>query len=222
MRVADHRLCDDSGAPVRFQQTPNIGAKLSGPRLIVMHYTAGRGAQQSADWLCNRKAKASAHLVIGADGGIIQLAGFDRVTWHAGRSEWELDGKLVTGINAHSIGIELDNPGPLQKTAAGWATYFGKRWPAADVVIDRHKHAAPGSAPRGWAAYPEAQILAAYVACEALIDAYPTLQDVVGHDDVAPGRKTDPGPAFPMESFRAWLFGRADDSEVVDGERAAL
>jgi N-acetylmuramoyl-L-alanine amidase len=36
---------------------------------------------------------------------------------------------------------------------------------------------------------------------------------VIGHDDVAPGRKSDPGPAFPMESFRSRLFGRSDDDD---------
>ena len=76
------------------------------------------------------------------------------------------------------------------------------------MVIARHQ-LAPMSAPEtGWAAYPEQQILAAYAACEALIDHLPTIEDVIGHDDVAPGRKRDPGPAFPMESFRSWLFGR--------------
>jgi N-acetylmuramoyl-L-alanine amidase len=31
----------------------------------------------------------------------------------------------------------------------------------------------------------------------------------MGHDDISPGRKFDPGPAFPMESLRTRLFGRA-------------
>ena len=37
------------------------------------------------------------------------------------------------------------------------------------------------------------------------------LQDVIGHDDIAPGRKIDPGPAFPLASIRSRIFGREAD-----------
>lgn len=39
----------------------------------------------------------------------------------------------------------------------------------------------------------------------ALIDAYPELSSkrIAGHSDIAPGRKTDPGPAFDWDRYRA-------------------
>ena len=38
------------------------------------------------------------------------------------------------------------------------------------------------------------------------------MKDVLGHDDIAPFRKIDPGPAFPMSSFRSKAMGRKDDT----------
>lgn len=55
--------------------------------------------------------------------------------------------------------------------------------------------------------YADAQYEALLAVLRALLAAYPTLsaQRIVGHEHVAPGRKTDPGPAFDWARLRAAL-----------------
>lgn len=55
--------------------------------------------------------------------------------------------------------------------------------------------------------YTAAQYCRLVVTCAALLSAYPTLSRdaIVGHCDVAPGRKTDPGPLFDWSRFRELL-----------------
>lgn len=202
MKIKNHLLYYDDDTPVRFVKSPNIQNGLQ-PEYIVIHYTAGPTVAAAVATLTSLSAKVSAHLVIGRDGSVVQLVPFDKIAWHAGASSWE--GR--EGLNRFSIGIELDNQGRLIRKGAGWTGIFGHPVADSDVLEAFHQN---GKGPYGWQTYPEAQILAAIEVCQALTQAY-TLFDVVGHDDIAPLRKYDPGPAFPLESFRARVFGRAED-----------
>lgn len=189
MKVQNHKLTRTDGSPVPYLPSPNVGGTLTRPRWLVMHYTAGRSAKESIDWLRNPQAKASAHLVIARDGSITQLVPFNVAAWHAGKSAW----KGVPGLNQHSIGIELDNMGKLTRKGASWVSWQGVRVPDPDVYVDR--------AGVGWHSYPAAQLAAARLAASAIVASY-RLWDIIGHSDISPGRKDDPGPAFPMAEFR--------------------
>lgn len=55
--------------------------------------------------------------------------------------------------------------------------------------------------------FTEQQYVVLKALSQAILDAYPaiSLDRIVGHSDVAPGRKTDPGPAFDWVKYRAML-----------------
>jgi len=204
MRIVDHRLHIAQGQPVRFQESPNQSGVID-PKYLVIHYTAGPSAKRAIDTLTNPARKASAHLVIGRDGEITQLVDFNKCAWHAGRSSW----KGLVGLNKYSIGIELSNPGKLKKTSSGWKTWYEAPVEPENVLEAAHPNGGPVG---GWHTYTAEQLDALSQAAEVLLQTYP-LQDILGHQDIAPGRKLDPGPAFPMAQFKASLLGRDQDEE---------
>ena len=201
MKISNGRLCHDDGTPYSYRESPNKRGLLK-PSYLVIHYTAGRNAASTINWLTNPDARASAHIIIGRDGSITQLVPFNRIAWHAGTSQWE----GLSGMNNHSIGIELDNAGILTRQGTVWKAWFGGEYDYNDVVEAIHKHE---NDIRGWHGYSESQINSATEVARLLVRHY-KLKDVIGHDDIAPGRKQDPGPAFPMENFRASVMGRQE------------
>lgn len=205
MKIVNHRLVRDDGTPYPFKDTPNKGGTIS-PRWLVMHYTAGGSAQESISWLANKDAKASAHIVIAKDGSITQMVDFNRRAWHAGESKW----KGVDGLNGHSIGIELDGFGYLGNAGPGKWKFRSTSIPDSDVVVACHKFGSPNG---GWPRYPQKQLEVALELAQLLVKTY-RLEDVIGHDDISPGRKQDPGPAFDMVNFRASCMNAPVSDEV--------
>ncbi len=202
LSIENHRLV---GENVSFRPTPNVGGALA-PRYLVLHYTAGRSLESSVESLCTQKPQgnASAHLVLGRDGRIVQLAPFNVVTWHAGVSQWS----GLVGMNQYAVGVEMDNAGVMQQIGGQYTAWFGKVYPASEVLLAEHKH---GGGVKPWHAYTEAQIARALELAELLVAQY-GLEDVLGHEDIAPHRKTDPGPAFPLGAVKSRAIGRTDDA----------
>ncbi|MBT9590768.1 MAG: N-acetylmuramoyl-L-alanine amidase [Thiobacillus sp.] len=206
MKIRNHLLTQDDGQATAYAASPNTGGIIA-PRFLILHYTASSSAASTVAWFQDRASRVSAHLVIARDGTPTQLVPFNREAWHAGRSSW---GSL-SGLNRTSIGIELDNAGCLVRSGGKWVSPLTRRsYPDSEVTVATHKNDPPGTAPSGWHAYTSAQIESTLECGLALSRQYP-LADILGHDDIAPGRKRDPGPDFPMESVRARLQGRGDD-----------
>ncbi|MDB5784919.1 N-acetylmuramoyl-L-alanine amidase [Caballeronia mineralivorans] len=93
----------------------------------------------------------------------------------------------TTELNAASIGIENVNVGPID-TPQG----------------------------RTWQPYPPAQVDALMKLAKDIVTRYqipPTR--VVGHSDIAPQRKTDPGPAFPWRTLYDNGIGAWPDAATV-------
>lgn len=203
MKINYNRLLAESNTEKIVHETTKNKEGIINPEFIIIHFTAGSSTESSVEWFKNPSAGASAHLVIGKDGKIVQLIDFNKKAWHAGTSQWA----DKTGFNNFSIGIELDNPGRLHKSGDKYYSWFGTEYPSTAVVKRVHKHE---DEPSYWMAYTEQQINACLEVCKLLMGKY-RIKDILGHDDIAPFRKNDPGPMFPMESFRAKLLGRQDE-----------
>lgn len=178
----EHRRCHNTGGPFA-----------SVPSLVIIHYTGSTRAASALDTLTSEQPpRRSCHVVIDRNGDLYTLLPFTRVAWHAGISEWE--GK--TNLNHYSIGIELVNGGKLQiKGDGSITTYLGETIPDPDVnAVTRQ-----GSL---WHKYTDEQIAACTEVCKLLADHYP-IRHILGHEQVSPGRKIDPGPAFPLDELRA-------------------
>ncbi|NJR44142.1 N-acetylmuramoyl-L-alanine amidase [bacterium] len=96
--------------------SPSHNIDVRRPQLIVLHHTEMRSAKEALRTLqtSNDLGRVSAHYLIGADGELFQLVAEGARAWHAGQSRWA--GR--DDLNSSSIGIELDNDGQSDFSAA--------------------------------------------------------------------------------------------------------
>lgn len=185
MDILKHRLVD-CGA--EHLVCPKNTRKLIGPDMIVLHYTAGTGGMSSALNLIRPEVKASAHLVIGRKGELIQLVAFDAEAWHAGKSRYA--GRI--NLNRYSIGIELDNLERLRQEKDRFVAECGKEVEPEEVYTDTSEPEVTY-----WHRYSDRQKKRLREVCRLLEDYYP-IRYIVGHSDIT-DRKQDPGPE--LEEF---------------------
>ncbi len=141
-------------------------------QFVVIHYTNEDFAGTLRIFL-GSAPKASSHYVVRDDPpSVYRLVDENRAAWHAGVSSW----RRHTFVNAASVGIEIVNPGEL-----------GSPPDAALGDLVFHE-------------YPKAQIdLVVELVKDIVKRHHVRPENVVGHSDVAPQRKIDPGPKFPWK-----------------------
>jgi len=169
------------------------GKEMPVRRCVVIHFTGGHSAKSSIDFWRTPQAKgANAHLVIDRDGTVFQCRPFNRTCGHAGVSRWRdpRTKKLYTQCNDFSIGIEIANAGDEARVA--------QKNTKLPLVQAKHRNGGPE---KKWEAYPPEQLASVFRVVSLLMARY-KLDDITGHESIAPERKNDPGPAFPMEELR--------------------
>jgi N-acetylmuramoyl-L-alanine amidase len=203
MDIENNRL---SG--VQFTELTH-SAMATPPRYIVLHNTAGGSVSGTLSHL--KSENLSYHVLVDRAGKAIQCVPFNRAAGHAGKSNW----RGREGLNGFSIGVSAANWGQLSPQPGGQFFNRGKNGKvitsvleANRVVVARHQN---GGGELGWEKYPEAQVSTMLEVCKALVVAFPSIVDIVGHDDIAVGRKVDPGPAFPVHRFHALVPQRVND-----------
>ena len=159
-------------------------------RYLIIHYTSENFAESLRLLTQRTDRPVSAHYLIPESNDvtytknnlrIYQLVDENNRAWHAGLSYW--DGER--GLNDNSIGIEIVNTSgcnqsinqldrfeDLQKSC----NFKRIRWDQIDLVVNLLRD---------------------------IIERHPNIKpnNIVGHSDIAPDRKIDPGPFFLGLSF---------------------
>lgn len=180
-----------------FRPSPNRGERFAVglPDTIIVHFTETTSTEEAIEILCDPASAKSAHFVVSREGVVTQLVEVDTEAWHAGRSVHE----TRSNLNRYSLGIELVNGGRLTRCFDGkFCTSDGSVIPEAEVLWAAHANEGHGS---WWHSYTKSQLTQLVDLMRFLVRQLP-IRYILGHDDVAPQRKCDPGPALPLKELR--------------------
>ncbi|CAB4155062.1 ampD N-acetyl-anhydromuramyl-L-alanine amidase [uncultured Caudovirales phage] len=175
------------------------------PRVIVVHYGVTR-SQKELEQALLASDYVSAHVALTARGSVNKVTQLVPTNIQAGHAGTNAVWRGQPNVNSFSLGIEINNPGPLFRGADGlFRDVYGRLWDEEEPLAAAH---ASGRFPawKLWAPYTAKELQIVELLCRSWIRKYPSIVDVVGHDEIRRD-KADPGPAFPMLELRDRLFG---------------
>jgi len=176
-------------------------------RVIVIHHTTA-DFKDSLNILTKRSSRpVSSHYLVPEPGDpsytdkdlrLYSLVSEEARAWHAGGSYWA--GKVA--LNDMSIGIELVNQTYCRKSEL----------PIPPEAVDQHQ---PRICFFPDFAEPQLEILLDLLKGITARHTEVKPTHIVGHSDIAPQRKIDPGPRFPWQRLHRLGYGAWYDDETV-------
>jgi N-acetyl-anhydromuramyl-L-alanine amidase AmpD len=183
------------------------------PKGLVVHFTAGRSrggvlrnrktnAEQGQQSVRHAVDKGSyCYFVLDRDGNVYQNFPLDRWGYHAGKSSWK---GLSGSVSDELVGIEIMNAGKMEEKKGDqyYAWFTGsKDTPFSEKEV-RHIEKDTENQDKGtYQKYSEEQeeaLLELVVWLKRTRPEVFNLDFVLGHDEVSPGRKNDPGGSLSM------------------------
>ena len=194
-----------SGLSIVEEPSDNFNSRINH---LVIHFTSENFERSLAILTGKTERKVSSHYLVPDQSDATyphdSLAVYSLVSpadraWHAGESFWA----RKTGLNDQSIGVEIVNrSGCLEDIRS-----LGNS-PQFHISCEFH-------------GYSTAQIALLVKLLRQILDEYPDIRPeaIVGHADIAPDRKVDPGPLFPWEQLYeagvgAW-FDKVRVAEII-------
>lgn len=169
---------------------------------VIMHYTGSHGTASSSNaWAKDPRSKVSWHIIIDRDGTVYQMCNFREIGWHAGDSAWYAKqvNRQYKYMNQYSIGIEIANAGLLTYKNGAYYNPYGVVIPRDRVIVTPDNKA--------WEKFTDIQIQKSYEVALSCAQKYNCV-DILGHNEISPGRKIDPGEAYPLRDLKQKLYSQ--------------
>ena len=198
-KVLSEETNDNELQKIQTFQSESFSTRI---RFVVIHYT-------SIDWenslkvLTNERYEVSSHYLIPEGGDdtysdqikIFQLVDEENRAWHAGISKWE----ERTNINDQSIGIELVNQ-------AECSVRQGSQYDYTNNYICFFSE------------FDSDQIDQLILLLKDILSRHDEIKPtyIVGHSDISPDRKFDPGPKFPWKKLYENGIGAWYDDQTFE------
>ncbi|MDX2367224.1 MAG: penicillin binding protein PBP4B [Colwellia sp.] len=201
--------CTSNTLPVEEMHSKNYGQRI---KFLVMHYTGG-DYQSSLQELVHKDTVSSHYLIpesydktyLDDELKVLKLVNENERAWHAGSSYWQ--GR--TAVNDQSIGIEIVNIPKCEQLPQEHTELEKGQHPVKKKIASNKMCFFPDYDPK--------QIELLIELSKEILKKNPDISptNIIGHSDISPKRKNDPGPRFPWYQLYQAGIGAWYEQETV-------